>query len=516
MRNGGGATKASEDVQEAIAKRINGYPEQARVNMHKARCLVPVPVAQVLRHEPQMVSLAVDAFYRRDIDAMKAATKLEKFLPVQDGSLSSNGDMVEVLVTMSRAMYAQLYQQMFAAPRKYPMPGVADPSFKAAELGMKLTCGFEMMYWERQRFEGDGVDMINEAEKLKQEDKAPFHDPGWEAYYKRLEKSGYFRDLLEGSREWKQLLQAAVADYRRTQGFAATSADMQAPIKRVKEILSLPHSAADFTGSPLPESDSDAWLYDGEGDLANAINERQAEIDAHESRRAMRPNQAGSAEVGDGEPQPAGAADEPLYDPQELIQGIQSFMSKISSYEGAEFPGDEAVSLNTSRFMEELESALGTNETADAKDIYDDSDWDTEPDDDDEEMADDDDELRASSSLGNPAGVSQIARSSKSSDDFMEEYSEALQRELQGSSLAKSFETPEIKDGPAKMNDQAQQKEKDDDNDGIVDVDINLVTSLLQSFMNQEGMPGPASNLLGAMGIKLKDPSSMKPDSSGK
>lgn len=66
------------------------------------------------------------------------------------------------------------------------------------------------------------------------------------------------------------------------------------------------------------------------------------------------------------------------------------------------------------------------------------------------------------------------------------------------------------------MNDQAQQKEKDDDNDGIVDVDINLVTSLLQSFMNQEGMPGPASNLLGAMGIKLKDPSSMKPDSSGK
>jgi hypothetical protein len=39
-----------------------------------------------------------------------------------------------------------------------------------------------------------------------------------------------------------------------------------------------------------------------------------------------------------------------------------------------------------------------------------------------------------------------------------------------------------------------------------VDVDINLVTSLLQSFMNQEGMPGPASNLLGALGIQLVDP----------
>lgn len=63
--------------------------------------------------------------------------------------------MVKVLVTMSRAMYAQLQQQVFAPPRGYPMPPVADPHYKEAELGMKLTCGFEMMYWERERFESD-------------------------------------------------------------------------------------------------------------------------------------------------------------------------------------------------------------------------------------------------------------------------------------------------------------------------------------------------------------------------
>jgi len=71
--------------------------------------------------------------------------------------------MVEVLVSMSRAMYAQLHQQMFAAPRKYPMPAAADPKYKQAELGMKLTCGFEMMYWDRQRFEGDDVSMRDGA-----------------------------------------------------------------------------------------------------------------------------------------------------------------------------------------------------------------------------------------------------------------------------------------------------------------------------------------------------------------
>lgn len=116
---------------------------------------------------------------------------------------------------------------------------------------------------------------------------------------------------------------------------------MQTPIKRVKEILALEYTAADFSGSPLPDSDSDAWLYDGEGDLSSAINERQAEIDAHESRRAMRQNRDGSSGRDYGDAKREGTADEPLYDPEELVQGIQAFMSKISSYEGAELPGDE-------------------------------------------------------------------------------------------------------------------------------------------------------------------------------
>lgn len=85
MKEGSGATRASEEVQESIARRIRGYPEQARWNMHKAKCVVPLPVAQVLKHEPQLVSLAVEAFYRRDVDAMKAASRLERFLLV-DGA----------------------------------------------------------------------------------------------------------------------------------------------------------------------------------------------------------------------------------------------------------------------------------------------------------------------------------------------------------------------------------------------------------------------------------------------
>ncbi|KAI3892150.1 hypothetical protein MKW92_050206 [Papaver armeniacum] len=42
-----------------------------------------------------------------------------------------------------------------------------------------------------------------------------------------------------------------------------------------------------------------------------------------------------------------------------------------------------------------------------------------------------------------------------------------------------------------------------------VDVDVNLVKSLLNSFSSQQGLPGPASNLLGLTGLQLPQPEMM-------
>lgn len=36
-----------------------------------------------------------------------------------------------------------------------------------------------------------------------------------------------------------------------------------------------------------------------------------------------------------------------------------------------------------------------------------------------------------------------------------------------------------------------------------VDVDFNLVKNFLDSFSSQQGLPGPASNLLGLMGVQF-------------
>ncbi|TPX66667.1 hypothetical protein CcCBS67573_g07747 [Chytriomyces confervae] len=42
-----------------------------------------------------------------------------------------------------------------------------------------------------------------------------------------------------------------------------------------------------------------------------------------------------------------------------------------------------------------------------------------------------------------------------------------------------------------------------DDDEDVLDVDANLVKNLLDSFQAQQGLPGPASNILGRMGFKL-------------
>lgn len=40
-------TKANLKAQDAIQRKISGYPEKANENLHNARCRVPVVVAQV-------------------------------------------------------------------------------------------------------------------------------------------------------------------------------------------------------------------------------------------------------------------------------------------------------------------------------------------------------------------------------------------------------------------------------------------------------------------------------------
>ncbi len=81
-------TLARQGVQQAIGRRISGYPAKAEQDMHRARSMVPAAVAHVLQSDPQLVAPAVERFHYRDVDDMKAAARLRAFPPKVINSMS--------------------------------------------------------------------------------------------------------------------------------------------------------------------------------------------------------------------------------------------------------------------------------------------------------------------------------------------------------------------------------------------------------------------------------------------
>ncbi|XP_031109244.1 protein ecdysoneless homolog [Ipomoea triloba] len=456
-------TKAPEPVQLQLENRLKEYPLRAENNVQRVRVRVPVSVAQVLKHEPCLISLAVEGFYDRDIDTMKFAAKMERFL--RNGSRE---ELVPVAVRMSRAMYAQLVQQAFQAPKCYPpLPPRSDVgAYLEAELGLKIACGLEMIYQLRkmQGMEGKGST--------------------WEAFKKSLEKSGYFEGLLPGSNEYKRLMQNAEEYYRNSSLQARTSEMLNAPVRRIDEILALPHSVDDFKNLELPPSDDDSWLYGGEDELNAALHERQKEMEDYNSKHKKKQNskeeQADSDNLND-------------YDLKNISKSMQAFVKQMSSYQGAEVPESSMrdVDFDVDRFMEDINSLARQKDSEDTG-----SEFDIEGSNSDMEFDESDDE---SDGEDNEVG----------GDPFMQSYAHVLNEELKGTSLSKSFaradEQPPKKDEGTSAGAEGMEEEL-----APVDVDFNLVKSLLDSFSSQQGNAGPASNLLGLLGLNLPQDANSK------
>ena len=83
----------------------------------------------------------------------------------------------------------------------------------------------------------------------------------------------------------------------------------------------------------------------------------------------------------------------------------------------------------------------------------------------------------------------------------MEAYAQALDAQLDQTKMAQSFDrgpAQAVGDGAAAAGAEAALQP--------VDLDVSLVNSLLASYSSQQGLPGPASNLAGLLGVTLPNP----------
>lgn len=141
-------------VEAEAFYRLEKYPEQIQESIHYAMVTIPRRLAYVIHEIPKSIAPAVEAFYLRDPIAMKlmmsASTERLIFLP---------RGLIDVSVKFTKVLYSQLKSQVFSPPPAWQ--DIFTQSEKQAtsadsnddlqrkhtmfELGMKVTCGFEML-----------------------------------------------------------------------------------------------------------------------------------------------------------------------------------------------------------------------------------------------------------------------------------------------------------------------------------------------------------------------------------
>jgi len=92
-------------------------------------------------------------------------------------------------------------------------------------------------------------------------------------------------------------------------------------------------------------------------------------------------------------------------------------------------------------------------------------------------------------------------------EETIESIMNEMDQELSMSNIGKDFEKIDIK-GKEKVGSIENEDVNEDEDDELkpVDINFNLVKNILESYSSQQGLAGPASNILSSMGIKLPDP----------
>jgi uncharacterized membrane protein YgcG len=399
-------TLAVPAINAAIMARADAFPDLAVQNRHRAHCYLPQSVANVIRfHSPQLVAEATRAFYLRTSEDAAACATMPFFKP-------SPETRVAVCVTFTRCLYAQLVQQEFHAPKPFQefMQTISGRDFQAADVGMRLACGFEILARKK-----------GEALVLKSTPPTSGNaDNDWDGY------ASSCAEIVEPEDTTEWLRSSARLDKRMGEYGMSSSATATASTAAVGVATSAnPASTIDKASQLAKEmklfvdSTSD---YDG------------VESSSHHTR-----SRAGSSSDGN---------------------------------HSREREGGDGVHIDLDRFMSILNGGGGGSSGGGGGNIL-------EP------------NYQAPPAV-DPADTD---------DDLLDQaFEEAMDSELANSSMGSSFITAE----------NIAHNETGGEAKGLapLDLDVNLISSMLSSFSAQQGLPGPVSNILGDLGF---DPPKLPP-----
>ncbi|CBY20605.1 unnamed protein product [Oikopleura dioica] len=276
-----------------------------------------------------------------------------------------------------------------------------------------------------------------------------FDGSAFSNFLEKLENNGYFEGELEKSMRWTEL-------YDRARSFFLTSNDdkesndsfrFQASfmIKELSESFSglkdLPEHVSNFSDFP-PESSID-WLCLDPKAFDQMLNERY-NWDKKKSAQNEEENYADQL--------------------ADMNKKMKNFVKTTSDFEGVNISHNTEIELDPAKFSKALDSLLGKQDATDSDDYLD---------------SDDLDDLDSDDETGN--------------------YYAEMDNELAGSKVMQGFFRKPVESGDA------NKEQKEFDEQGELDIDLNLVSGLMKSYESQLGLTGPAGNILASLGVALPD-----------
>ncbi|KAJ6641855.1 Protein ecdysoneless [Pseudolycoriella hygida] len=449
IRNNPTLYKVSQDITKCIGQRLEKFPSRIAEDLHRATVYLPLSAACLLKHKPQFVADAIRAFCHRDQIDMKACRAMKYFPPE---------NRVYTSAVMTKCLYAMLSHNPFTPDRRtgWNVPPQNHKNYKAHMLGVKLACGFEIL-----------------ASQAKPEQDIT-SSRGWQTYMDSLIKRGYFQGYLEHSKDYNRLLESA-KEYFKT-NLDNVPYGLEVGNHMLDTLKQIDCCSDDFQqNDDGMESDNDDWLNVSPDELDKMLNSQYG------MKKTFSPNGNSDAseftdnltEFLDKKSEFDGIEIEPVPPKRGIKKKMVNFENQRSS-NGTESDSTNQIDFNPETFQSHIKDMLDL--------IIPEDSWESNSDLSD--FADDDNlDHNIAAMTGNiPADKMNIKA-----------YMQQMDKELAGTTIANSFEKKPADDSF-----------EDIENFEPVDIDVNALKNIAQSYQSQFGGPGPATSLLGSMGIQFK------------
>lgn len=261
--------KLSGEVQSIIQKKISIFPNEIQERKHKARAYLPDKAAAMLQQDPSLIAPAIRMLFHSDSFERKVCRGMRYFPPEQ---------RTMVNVRMTKCLYAMIMHCRYTGDPMtgWNIPTVTSPTYNAHILGIKIACGLEILVASAHK--GKRVKESDQNTELSNE-RLQIREKTLNTFVSRLELSGYFKGLLQGSQEREKLLQLAKEYFSKNSSSYEVSppivdSEADRALRVMQYVQTNDVEIPERDEASLSPADCDSWLNIDPAQLEKLLGER--------------------------------------------------------------------------------------------------------------------------------------------------------------------------------------------------------------------------------------------------